>query len=66
MDVIAAAVTTLATAAQAAGVTHVRFRRGPVAELVVLPAAPELPEPTPEDKAKARERELFGEKYDGL
>lgn len=66
MEVIAAAVTTLAAAAQAAGVTHVRLRRGPVAELVVLPAAAELPEATPEDKVKARERELFGEKYDGL
>ena len=57
---------TLAAAAQAAGVTHVRFRRGPVAELVVLPGPVELPAATPEDKAKARERALFGDKYDGL
>lgn len=33
-------VVALATAARAAGITHLRLRRGPVAELVLLPPDP--------------------------
>ena len=63
MDALAQAITTLATACQRSGVTHLRMRHGPVAELVVLPPVPEeTPEEKKERKVKERERELFGER----
>ena len=67
---IAADITTIAQAAQAAGVSHVRLRRGPVAELVVMPP---MQGPEPEDtsvagqkkRARERERTLYGEPLPG-
>lgn len=54
------AVVALATAARGAGVTHLRLRQGPVAELVLLPADPPMPQAPSEDaEGDARlEREL--------
>jgi hypothetical protein len=54
---LAEAVTTLATAARKAGVTHLRLRRGPVSELVLLPD-----DPPPVDTGKEKDpQELAAE-----
>ncbi len=68
MGELAGAVTTLARAARAAGVTHLRLRRGPVAEMVLLPEDPPTAGGPPDKDARelaaeakaARDRALFG------
>lgn len=61
-------VVALATAARAAGITHLRLRRGPVAELVLLPPDPPadpatagaVADPDPELLRREREARLRG------
>lgn len=61
-------VVALATAARAAGVTHLRLRCGPVREMVLLPADPpateeskDSPEETAEEARRERDARLYGE-----
>lgn len=61
------AVEALAAACQRGGVTHLRLRRGPVAEMVILPAMPEeTPEEREERKKRDREEELYGKRMNDV
>lgn len=64
---IASDIRTIAAACQAAGVTHLRLRSGPVREMVVLPAPPsdEGADESEEQKKARTEEALYGRKFPG-
>lgn len=62
-DPITDQVVRLATAARAAGVLHLRLRKGPVAEMQLLPAdPPPLGEDDKNDTEETRRQRLFSER----